>query len=333
MELSGGNNPENKNKDFSVETTKYINIKELHEFFIKFKFHGAKLSDAYIRRFNLNFNLLLQFKPDLELQDFSEEFIINFFVYLNTRKRKVGNEHISRIYKNSSILAVRSNLNVFFNWLLERNYIDINPLRKIPYPEVTYTDRRAFSSKEFDDICNALNTKIQWANLFVKKRNIAFIMVLVLTGVRKEEMLGLKLSDVDIDSKFIIVRGETSKSKRTRIIPMTKELIPYLEDYLLYRKEYLSNAFWVSSKNDEPFTEHGAKHLITLISKTTQINCHLHRFRHTFATNYYMQTHDLIGLKTLLGHKTLKMTISYLRSIPDAHVVEQMKKITIAEFL
>lgn len=277
--------------------------------------------------------MLLSFKADIEIKDLTEETMINFFEYLNTRERQVGKEKIVRAYKSSSVAVVRSRLNGFFNWLIERGYLAKNPFEKIPYPEVTYTDKRAFSPKEFETICHAVNTKIHWANLLIKKRNIAIVMFLVFTGVRKEELLGIQITDIDIERKLITIRAETSKSKRTRLIPMNFQLIPYIEDYLIFRKDYTSESFWVSGTLDRPLTEHGAKHLIDLISKETNINCHLHRFRHTFAINYYRQTHDIVGLKTLMGHKSLKMTLSYLRSLPDSHVTEQIQKMVIKDFV
>ena len=106
-----------------------------------------------------------------------------------------------------------------------------------------------------------------------------------------------------------------------------------MEDYLTHRKNYLTLYFWVSGLLDKPFTEHGAKKFMKRLSDTTKINCHLHRFRHTFATNYYKQTHDIVGLKLLMGHSSLKMTLQYLRSLPDEHVVEQIRKIAIDEFV
>ncbi|MEO8666331.1 MAG: site-specific integrase [Ignavibacteria bacterium] len=310
-----------------------MSLVELHELFIKFKLHGARNSKATIYNYRKIFDLLLQFDHSITLKDLQEETLIKFLEYLNTRQRKVGKEQIIRTYKNSSIAMVRSRLNVFFNWLLERNCLNVNPFEKIPYPEVSYTDRRAFSAKEFEKICFVVNTKIQWSNLLVKKRNSAIIMVLTFTGLRKEELLGLQLFDIDTTGKFISVRGETSKSKRSRIIPINSALIPYLEDYLIFRKNYSAKSFWVSGVLDRDLTEHGLKHLINLLTKHSNVNCHLHRFRHTFATNYYKQTHDIVGLKKLMGHRSLKMTLSYLRSLPDEHTVEQIEKISIDEFI
>ena len=325
---------QNKNKDvLNNASQEEVSIRKLHELFIKYKFHGARDSKATIKNYRHNFSLLMSFKPSLVLMDLTEETMIHFFEFLNTRKRKVGNEMVVREYRNSSMATLRSKLNGFFNWLVERNYLELNPFSGIPYPEVSYTDNRAFSPKEFEAICLAVNIKIQWANLLIKKRNIAVIMFLFFTGVRKEELIGLKLSDIDLDRKLITIRAETSKSKRSRIIPMNTSLHSYLEDYLFYRKDYHSNALWVSSTLDRCFTEHGAKHLIDHLSKTSRVNCHLHRFRHTFATNYYMKTHDIVGLQKLMGHRSLKMTLSYLRSIPDEHIVEQIRKLSFAEFI
>lgn len=312
---------------------KSLSLVELHELFIKFKLHGARNSLTTIQGYKKTFKTFLQFNSKIKLEDITEKTVIDFLEFLNTRKRKVGKEQIVREYKNSSIAVVRSRLNVFFSWLRERHYIEINPFEKIPYPDISYTDRRAFNAREFEIICYAVSVKIHWSNLLIKKRNIAIIMFLTFTGVRKEELLGLLLSDIDLNLKIVSVRGEISKSKRTRIIPLNNELISYLLDYFNFRRHYTTNFLWVSGKSDRGFTIHGAKHLVILLKNITKINCHLHRFRHTFATNYYKQTHDLVGLHKLLGHSSLKMTLSYLRSLPDDHMIDQIQKMTINEFI
>lgn len=316
-----------------VSRQKDLSLVKLHEQFIKYKLYAVGTSVITIKDYRYNFQLLLKYKPDIKIHELTEETLVNFMEFLNTRFRKVGNRNIVRVFKNSSIATVRGKLNTFFDWLVERGYLSENPFHKIKYPDVSYTDPRAFSVREFETICYTVNTKIQWSNLLIKKRNIAIIMFLTLTGVRKEELVGLQLPDVDLEREFVKIRAETSKSKRSRLIPMSSQLIPYLEDYLFFRKEYSTQSFWVSGTQDHTFTEHGVKHLVILLKKVTKINCHLHRFRHTFATNYYMQTHDLVGLQKLMGHRSFKMTLSYLRSMPDEHLVEQMRKLTINEFV
>lgn len=43
--------------------------------------------------------------------------------------------------------------------------------------------------------------------------------------------------------------------------------------------------------------------------------CHLHRFRHTFATEFYLRNRDILALKGVLGHTTVEMTMRYLASL------------------
>jgi integrase len=325
-------NSKNKTRSKSKHREKK-SLKGLHELFIKYHVNILGTAPATIKSYCYNFGLLLQYNPDIALKDLTEETMINFFEFLNTRKRKVGREYVVREYKKSAAATVRGKLNSFFKWLGERKYLAKNPFDTMQYPDVSYTDPRAFTSREIETICHAINTNIRWANLLIKKRNIAIVMFLLFTGVRKTELLQIALSDIDLQKKTVIVRSYTSKSKRARIIPLNNELIPYLEDYLNYRDQYNTPLLWVSGTQDIALTEHGAKHFITLLSKVTHINCHLHRFRHTFASSYYKSTQDLLGLKRLMGHRSLNMTLSYLRSLADDYLVQQVKKMTIKDFI
>lgn len=307
-------------------------ISSLFEEFVKqAKIEGK--APATIRNYRGNFELLKSFKPDLELKDLVPKTMVDFLTYQNERERKVGNQMVVRTLKNSSILTIMAKLTAFFNWLRENRYITEDPFKGIAYPNVDYTDKRAFPKEQLDKIYIAISRDTLWENTFLKRRNLAMIMFLTLTGVRKGEFLGLQLSDIDFKNKLITIRGETSKSKRTRIIPIHPALISYLEDYCEARAEYTTPYLWVSNNSDRNLSEDGLKHFITNLSKATGVNCHIHRFRHTFAMNYYRQTHDIVGLKKLLGHKSIKMTLSYLRSLTDEDLIQQMGKMVVAEFM
>ena len=315
------------------EREKQSELEKLFETFIKQSRSLEGKSAVTIRNYRHNFGLLKSFKQNVQLSDLTAEFISNFFEYLQNRERKIGTELKVRELKNSSIATIRGKLSAFFGWLVENKNLAANPFDGIKYPDVSYTDKRAFTKDEFDKIYLTVSRDIPWESQVLKKRNTAFIMVLFLTGIRKGEILGLKLSDIDLKNKSLTVRAETSKSKRTRVIPINQELAPYLEEYLaVLGDDYTTEALWVSSSNDRSFTEHGLKHFINRLNEVTGVNCHVHRFRHTFATNYYSQTHDIVGLKKLMGHRDIKMTLSYLRSLSDNDAIEQMHKLSVAKF-
>ncbi|MFA5124452.1 MAG: tyrosine-type recombinase/integrase [Patescibacteria group bacterium] len=305
---------------------------ELFETFVKQRRSSEGKATATIRNYHDSFELLLKFKPDVRLSDLNSDLMVDFFDFAQTRERMVGNKLVVRPLKNSSIATIRGKLSSFFMWLVENKYLAKNPFKGIAWPDVSYTDKRAFTKEEFDKIYVAISRDIVWENKLLKKRNLAMIMFFNLTGVRKGEFLGLNLSDVNLREKVVTVRGETSKSKRTRNIPLKLELLPFLEEYLDCRRDYSTEAFWVSSTKDCRYTAHGLKHTINHLNEVTGINCHVHRFRHTFAVNYYMQTNDLVGLYGLLGHRSFKMTLSYLRSLSDDHIIKQMDALKLAKF-
>jgi len=290
-------------------------------------------SEVTINNYRDVFELLIKYKPDIQLADLKKKLMVDFFVFLQERERKVGNKMIVRNLKNSSLETRRNKLNAFLEWLKKNKHIKKNPLKGMKHAEVSYTDKPAYSQEEFDKIFIAASRDIKWPNDVSRKRNIAMIMFLVGTGVRKNEFLELMLKDIDMKKREVTVRGETSKSKRDRSIPIIQELIPFIKEYYASREDYTNDALWISSTKDTRFTKHGMKHLIKLLSRETGINCHLHRFRHTFAVNYYRQTHDLVGLNKLMGHKGYKQTLSYLRSLTDDDVALQMNKVSFKKFM
>lgn len=289
-----------------------------------------------IQNYTENFELLRKFKPDIKLKDLTKETMVDFFLYLDTRPRKVGTKMVVRTLKNSSKATIRGKLSSFFDWLIANGYMNEkkHPFEKIAHPIVDYSDRRAFEKEEFDRIYLTVCRDIQWENELQKKRNMAWIMFLVLTGVRKGEMLGLRLDDINLKTKMLTVRAEISKSKFTRYIPLDDSLLVYLKEYLAARKNYTTPYLWVSScQGDRNLTEHGAKHFIDRLSKVTGLNCHLHRFRHTFAVNFYIATKDLLRLRNLLGHRDVKTTISrYLRWLPDNDLRAELEALRVALF-
>lgn len=305
-------------------------LDEYFELFIKQSRDVQGKSLVTIRNYRNNFELLKKFKSDLNLDDLTAEFIINFYNYLQTREREIGNDLVVKPLKNSSIATIRGKLSAFFSWLIENKHLNKDPFSEIPYPDVSYTDKRAFTKDEFDKIYLAVSRDIPWESLFLRRRNLAMILFFAMTGVRKGELLGLKLSDINLKDRMVTVRGETSKSKRTRYIRLSSELLVYLEEYIACRDGYKTEYFWVSSTQDRPFTEHGLKHFVNHLTDFTKINCHVHRFRHTFSVSYYLQTNDPVGLNRVLGHRGYKQTYSYLRSLPDSHTNKQMESLKLA---
>lgn len=238
-----------------------------------------------------------------------------FFARLHERPRKVGRGGIRSGVKASTIRTYGSKLHSFFDWLCVRGDLDQNPIDQGALAKPEYVDKRALHREEIERIFAAVS---QYSvSRFLLKRNAAILHVLLFAGLRKTELVSLMLKDVDIDGRTIIVRARTSKSKVTRHIPLTFETANALEDYRQERLKRRSQSeyFWISHVQDTALTAHGLKHFVEALKKQSGVKFHLHRFRHTYACMLGRNNVSAVKIQILLGHRDLKMTQTYLRSL------------------
>ena len=220
--------------------------------------------------------------------------------------------------KNSTVATYRSKLNRFFRWLEEKGHISGSPFAGLPYPTVSYEDRKYLDRASVERIFSALILHDPSPSSFLRRRNLALFSLLLYTGIRKGELLGLKVPDVDLDRLELTVRPETSKSRQRRVIPINSKLCLALEEYFRERlRLHIQSEYVITSASGGPFTEDGLKHLVRRVIALSGVAFHVHQFRHTFAVNVLHQGGDIATLKQLLGHRDIRMTSQYLRCLPS----------------
>jgi len=241
-----------------------------------------------------------------------------FFERINTRNKKPLNRNSKSLIKASTTRTYYNKLIVFFRWLENNNYIaDKTICDKIPKPPApSYDDVRSLTRIEVSKILGTIAIQTL-TNEFLNKRDLLIINLFLYTGIRKGELLGLRVQDVDFVNKTLFIKGETSKSRRSRTIPLNPIIIAQLKIYLSLRKRKKSkcDALLVSSIRDQALTEHGLNHWVKKYSNLSGIKFHVHKFRHTFACNLAKSNADIISIMNAMGHKTIRMTENYLRSI------------------
>jgi integrase len=147
--------------------------------------------------------------------------------------------------------------------------------------------------------------------------------------MRKTELLSLKVTDVDISEKMITIRAETSKSKKTRRIPINENLLRDLKKYYEARRNKKTEMLIVSTQKDSGLTEHGIKHWVDRIKKLSGVKFHLHMFRHTFACNLVKNHIAISKVMMLMGHTDMRMTQNYIRSIDADDLREDIGKMSL----
>ena len=305
------------------------NIEVLFNNYINECRFSACLSSETIRGYQAVFNLFRKVMPEvISLDLLSKEMLNEYFKRIENRERRLGKEIVCGV-KKSTIKTHWSKLNVFFKWLKENNYTEENPLRGIKPPKVNYDDYKRLEDDEINRIYSSVINNSQ--SSLVLRRDTLMISLLFYTGIRKGEFISLQLKDMDLYKKLIMVRGETSKSKKTRELPIHPTLLMHIKDYLEERKKlgYRTEYLIISSKKDRGLSREGLKHWVNKIIDISGVKFHLHQFRHTFACKLTEAGTPTASLQKLMGHTDIRMTSKYTRSLRAEDMGMEIDKISI----
>jgi site-specific recombinase XerD len=289
----------------------------LREFLLECK-NVTRLRAATLRNYTAAYELFRKIMPEVILDTLNDEAVTDFFTRLDTRQRLVGRGEKRTGVKSSTVLTYCRRLEVFFKWMVGKGYLAKNPLENIKKPNVVYSDRQYLLKEDVLKIFSAVSRTIDWHSQLVRWRNTAIFSVLLNTGLRRGELIGLRVTDLDFKRWELTVRAETSKSKMERVLPITTALRKDLDDYLEERKKrkYTTPALFVSETKDDGLTLDGLKHMIERVVDKSGVNFHLHQFRHTFAINVLTKSNNVKLVQELLGHTDIRMTSKYLRCLP-----------------
>lgn len=296
------------------------NIRDLFEEFMKQSEFSTRLSKETLRNYRTVFDTFTAVMPDVTLEALNEGYMAEFFRRLEKRERKVGRGWTKKGVKKSTVLTYHWRLGRFFTWLHQRGHIKSHPLADVKKPDVRYIDIKWLKKEDVQKIFTALAFGIKWPHNFMKKRNVAIFSVLLYCGLRKNELLNLKILDIDLDRRILRVNGATSKSQNDRVVPLNQSVIDALRDYMDHMKdlpEVRPVYLWFSAQEGENrLTAFGLKHLMKRVADASGVKFHPHMFRHTFAVNQLAQGVDIAALQQLLGHRDIRMTSVYLRCLP-----------------
>ncbi len=218
---------------------------------------------------------------------------------------KLVNTGISNRTVNRKI----SSLKAYYKFLQKIGAISKNPLAKHKALKTKKKIEVPFSELEMEKILR----QIPFSNGFEGTRDKLLIELLYTTGIRRAELLNLKINDFNGARTTLKVLGKRNKE---RILPLLPTIIPLLNRYIEERSK-----LEIINNGDSLFlTKSGHKIYETLVYRV--INKYLsmvspkvkkspHILRHTFATHLLNKGADLNAVKELLGHSSLASTQVY----------------------
>lgn len=252
--------------------------------------------------------------------------ITDFKVYMeqnNINYLRVGTDdiynyvHSSLINKSQATITRKINtIKKFYRFLLHKNYkIDKGILLyNAPSPKRKTPD--FLTEEEIDRIINLPDT-----STFKGVRDKALLEVLYGTGLKVNEVIDIKVNDIDIDFKFL----KRNKGKNQRVIPLGTKSIDSLKTYLEERKKIntkVNNLFL--NNNYDILTRQGiwkiVKYYISKAGINKEIN--LNSFRHSFALHLLLNGADVNIIQELLGLKGVNVLQVYLDVLPKKKLRE-----------
>lgn len=210
---------------------------------------------------------------------------------------------------NRTINRKLSSLKSYYKFLLKTKQIEENPLAKHKALNTSKKIQVPFSEKEIADVITLLKEEQGFEGL----RNRLIVELFYATGIRRAELMNLKMAGYSHSESVIKVLGKRNKE---RIIPLIPSIINTLESYLAERSRLLS----IHDKEYILLTKKGVKIYETLVyriinsyfSKASEkVKKSPHILRHSFATHLLNEGADLNAVKELLGHASLASTQVY----------------------
>ena len=210
---------------------------------------------------------------------------------------------------NRSVNRKVASLKAYYKFLLRTSVIKVNPLSKHKALKTPKKLEIPFSNKEIDAVLN----DISFAKDFEGYRDKLIIELFYTTGIRRNELINIKLKDIDFFNKSLKVLGKRNKE---RIVPLLPYLVAVIEEYLIYRNqvktENSDGYLFLVKKGDKIYETLVYRIINEYFSKvSSKIKKSPHIIRHSFATHLLNEGADLNSVKELLGHSSLASTQVY----------------------
>ena len=264
----------------------------------------SSFSEYLLYQKGLSQNTVDSYKSDLtklsnylQNQDLSKTNIDNFFIDMSEFN-----------YSSSTKKRIHSSIKNFLKYINENE----------DYESIDISDIKLKSSKKLPEVLSItdIENMINYYNheTYLDSRNRTVVDVLYSTGCRVSELCDINIADIDLDEKYLKLKGKGSKQ---RIVPIGSMLYKNLMQYLNVRETFLQNRgeplFLSKSKNKLDRTA-----VFRIIKKTAknislQTDVHPHTLRHSAATHMLEGGCDLRTVQEFLGHSSVSTTQIYTK--------------------
>ena len=209
-------------------------------------------------------------------------------------------------------------LKAFVNWYWSEYEISSrNPMTKVRIKKVHTPPKEGITQEEVDKLLKAAKE-----HSVFPERDIAMIMILCDTGIRKSSIERLRMKDVNIDKSEMVVY---EKDQRYHTKPFGHATCKAIKKYLLCLTDVQpDDPFWLQM-DGRALTKVGMREVLRRLCSVAKIPQHqFHDFRRYYGKTLYDSTHDIFMVSKALDHKDIYVTKRYI-AIDDRESAEAIR--------
>lgn len=220
-------------------------------------------------------------------------------------------------YKPKTVKRKIASLKAFFHYLEFKDQIDRNPFSKI---QVKFREPvilpKTIPLHTVESLLSVIYKQSRKAKTDCQKKNtlrdIAVVELLFATGMRISELCSLKVNDINLQDKNILIYGKGGKERKIQI--GNNDVICILEQYKAsFLTEMQSSSHFFVNQCGSPLSDQSVRRMINKYTELASIEMHItpHMFRHTFATSLLEADVDIRYIQEMLGHSSINITEIY----------------------
>ena len=273
--------------------------------YLKYCEYQKKLDNKTLKAYQID---LAQFETYMSVEDILEitpDILEDFIAKLHQK------------YKPKTVKRKIAAVKAFFHYLEYKELIDWNPFHKI---KVRFREPVILPKTIPLYAIEKLLATVYWCRKNAKTayrrrnalRDAAVLETLFATGIRISELCSLKISDVNLYDKSILIYGKGSKERKIQI--GNDDVLRILQEYQTdFINEIQSCDHFFANQNGTALSDQAIRRMINNYTSLAAIDIHItpHMFRHTFATSLLESDVDVRYIQEMLGHSSIDITTIY----------------------
>ena len=215
---------------------------------------------------------------------------------------------------NTSINRKLSSLRGFYKYLANEGIVKSNVFSLVSGPKKSKKLPRYFEYNELEELFNVPDKRTP-----LGQRDLLLLEMLYATGVRVGELVSIKVSDIDLGRKNILILGKGNKERYVTYGEYCEDILKlYLKDGRISLNSEKSDYLFLNNRGGV-LTERGVRYILDQLIQKTSIHKSIspHMIRHSFATHLLNEGCDLLTVQKLLGHESIKATQIYTHVTTD----------------